>query len=420
MKLIQLQVENYKRVRAVRLRLEGKALVQITGRNAQGKSSVIDAVWAALGGKGAAAARPVRDGADRAEVALDLGELIVRRTFTANGKTTLVVTGRDGSALPSPQAVLDKMVGAISFDPLAFVRDEKGQAATLRRLAGIDERSIEEERKRLYDERTAVNRQVKQLQVQAGDGFPIDAPDEEVSVSDLAREHARLSGIKTENDAKRRQLEDLAKAVMAARQHQERARAALRAAQEEANKALQAVEDARVRWQTAADEAEELKDPDMGEIADKIASADELNRKVRARRERARILEELRAAGVTADKLTAQMEALDEAKAKMLASAKLPVAGLGIVGDVVTLNGVPLAQASSAEQLRVSLAIFAALNPELRLVLVRDGSLLDADALAAVSKWAEEQDVQILMERVADGEPVGIVIEDGEVAAVHA
>ena len=50
--------------------------------------------------------------------------------------------------------------------------------------------------------------------------------------------------------------------------------------------------------------------------------------------------------------LTEQINALDQRKTNALAGATFPVDGLGFDADGVTYQGVPLAQASSAEQIR--------------------------------------------------------------------
>ena len=114
----------------------------------------------------------------------------------------------------------------------------------------------------------------------------------------------------------------------------------------------------------------------------------------------------------------ARLAEIDTEKAARLAAATMPIDGLTIEGDVVRFGGLPLGQASSAEQLRVGLAIGASLNPRLRVILVRDGALLDADSMAAVATWAAANDMQILMERVGDmGGSVGVIIEDGAVVS---
>ena len=78
MKIVELQAENVKRLKAVEITPDGTMQV-IGGRNAQGKSSVLDAIWLALGGGKASKETPlpIRDGEDKASVRLDLGDLVV-------------------------------------------------------------------------------------------------------------------------------------------------------------------------------------------------------------------------------------------------------------------------------------------------------------------------------------------------------
>jgi hypothetical protein len=57
-------------------------------------------------------------------------------------------------------------------------------------------------------------------------------------------------------------------------------------------------------------------------------------------------------------------------------------------------------------------------NPKLKVILVRDGSLLDHDSLKLVAERAAETDVQVWMERVTEGGPGGFVIEDGKLKSV--
>ena len=132
MRIVRLQAENVKRLRAVEIAPDGNVVV-IAGRNAQGKSSVLDAIWMALaGGSGAKeTSRPISDGEERASVVLDMGDIVVTRRWTSSG-TTLEVTSPDGARYPSPQSLLDGLLGRLSFDPLAFAQqDPKGQLATL-------------------------------------------------------------------------------------------------------------------------------------------------------------------------------------------------------------------------------------------------------------------------------------------------
>ena len=55
-------------------------------------------------------------------------------------------------------------------------------------------------------------------------------------------------------------------------------------------------------------------------------------------------------------------------------------------------------------------------NPELRVIRIKDGSLLDADGMAMLKAMASENDFQIWIERVADSDPIAVVIGDGSIA----
>jgi hypothetical protein len=83
----------------------------------------------------------------------------------------------------------------------------------------------------------------------------------------------------------------------------------------------------------------------------------------------------------------------------------------------VNYNGLPFEQGSDAEQLRVSISIAMASNPKLRVIRIRDGSLLDENGLKLVAELAHEKDYQIWIERVDTTGSIGIVMEDGEVTA---
>jgi hypothetical protein len=118
--------------------------------------------------------------------------------------------------------------------------------------------------------------------------------------------------------------------------------------------------------------------------------------------------------------LTDAMVAREKARQAALAEAKMPIEGLGFAVDergrpTVTFGGVPFEQASTAEQLRASTAIAMAANPSLRVLRVKDGSLLDDDSMKLLAEMAAREDFQLWIERVGTEGGVGIVMENGEV-----
>ena len=156
---------------------------------------------------------------------------------------------------------------------------------------------------------------------------------------------------------------------------------------------------------------------DPADLKARIDAAITTNTAVRKNREGATLRAELDTEKRAVAEVETEVRELDEERRQRIAAAKLPVPGLTLGDDGVNLNGVPFEQASQAEQLRASLAIGIASNPELRLMLIRDGSLLDEDGLRLVAEMAESADVQVLLEKVGTDGTGAVLIEDGEVAS---
>ena len=173
-------------------------------------------------------------------------------------------------------------------------------------------------------------------------------------------------------------------------------------------------EDARARGAEAA--ALELVDADLAPIRERLDSIGATNRKVEdnARAAEAERVAERKAADYAA--MTARIEALQAERAARIAAAALPVDGLGFDADGgMTFRGLPFAQASMAERMRVALAVAMRRDPRPPVLFISDAALLDDDSLAAVREAAEEHGVHVLIERVGDRDPGAVVIECGRV-----
>lgn len=428
MKIIQLTAKNVKRLKAVEIRPEGNVVV-IGGRNGQGKTSVLDAITYALGGKETHCRRPVRDGEEKAEVVCDLGDLVVKRTFTADGGGSLYVSNAEGARFTSPQGVLDRLVGELTLDPLEFSRMQPAQQAeTLRKLSGLHFDDLDARRREAYEERTAVNREGKSLKSRF-EALPHhdDAPEAEVSSAEVLAEldaaRAAQAAINERRSAASRLRQDAADArrreveKATALDEAEKRLALLRA---EAKDAAKVAADAEASAKAAMADIEGLVDVDDAPIRARLDGLEEANRKVRENAERARQEKALESLREKSAALTEAIQACDTERAERIAKAPIPVPGLGFDAEgFLTLNGVPFDQASSAERLRVSVAMGMAANPKLRVLLIRDGSLLDEESLRLVGELAAEHDAQVWIERVEDDDHVGVVIEDGQVAGAQ-
>jgi DNA repair exonuclease SbcCD ATPase subunit len=415
MKIVQLSVDNVKRLKAVRIKPDGN-LVVIGGENGQGKTSVLDSIMYALGGKNTVCERPIHEGEKRAEVTVDLGDLVVTRTFTEAGGS-LSVKQADGGKVASPQALLDSLSGRLSFDPLEFARQEPTkQKATLQALVGLDFTGLDHERKQAFDERTAVNRRVKELEANLKAApHHTNAPEVEVSVTDLSAELQKAQDAEVEFERRKAEYQAAKSRVAGTEREIAETERQIKALQDRLTSLHGELKTMAGDFQKAKQAAENVPVFEIDAIRERLNSAEQVNRKVRENARRAELDAAYRAACQEADAHTDRLQKIDADKAAALQGAKFPVEGLAFDEHGVTLNGLPFSQASAAEQLRVSVAMGLALNPKLRVMLIRDGSLLDKKSLAIVAEMAEQHDAQVWMERVGDGAEVSVVIEDGEV-----
>ena len=414
MKIIELRAERFKRLSAVDITPEGDVVV-ISGRKAQGKSSVLDAIWMGLGGGAAArdsgTVRPIKDGEKDALVRLDLGEIVVTRKWTESG-STLVVEGAKGKKFSSPQTLLDSLVGSLSFDPLAFVRmSPEVQRKTLADAVTLDfdPDAIDQARAEAYDERTVVNREVKNLEARLS-SLPAPkagVPEEELSMTDLLAEMKAANAEEARQAQERRKLKDMRAWAQDLKEKIDALRAELAELSEEGKAQSEIVSSLPPP-------------PDLDAIAARMNSAEEINALVRAAREYRQVSAEADERRLESEELSAKIRALDAKKADGFARAKFPVKGLTFDSEGVTFNGIPFQQCSSAEQVRIAVAIAAALNPKIRVIRISDGSLLDSDSMAEIERMAREHDMQVWIERVDETGAVGIVIEDGMVKEASA
>lgn len=407
MKIIQLTAENVKRLHAVNIKPDG-SMIQITGENGQGKSSVLDAIMYGLAGKQVQPSKPIRDGESHAEVMIDLGDKIVRRRWTKKD-SYLTVESKDGAKYPSPQKILDALVGELTFDPLAFIAmHPKEQIATLKQLAGLDFAEMDIERDTLTTKRTARGHERNTFVAQVS-GIPIygdDVPDKQINIIDLLAEQTKRQAEKQANDEVRRKIARAAEQVNLLESEIAHLKDMIAEREQTHGETYRNLVAAQALDKT-------LLDPNLDEINEQLINAQQINDRVSKKQQRAALSKRRDEAAAGYERLTAELKKIDERKAASIRDASYPVQGLGFDENGVTFNGVPFDQASSAEQLRVSVAMGIALNPELRIMLIRNGSLLDKKNLETISEMVAEHDTQLWIERVNDGEPVGILIKDG-------
>jgi hypothetical protein len=427
LKIVQLVAENVKKLTAISISPKGN-VVQITGRNGSGKTSTLNSIWWALAGAGNVQAAPIRKGQDKATIKLDLGEVVITRTFAKSEegppKTSIIVENAEGARFPSPQRMLDSLLGSLTFDPLAFARMKpKDQFDALKGFVpGVDFAQLEGLNRADFDKRTAVNRRAKELRAQADAiAIPEAAPAEKVDESALVDELAEVSGFNEKLERRKEGRQQAAKDAAAHRSDAatKRDRAVdLRAQADSWDAEAAAHETKAAELEEKLANAPPLEAPkDAAEVRKRLDEAKRTNALVDQVARRAALQEDAKKAHAEAEEITARIAAREKVKVDAIAAAKLPVEGLGFGDEAITFNGVPFDQASDAEQLRASVAIAMAANPRLKVILVRDGSLLDDTGWQLLAEMADANDCQVWAESVDSTGKVGIVLEDGHVAS---
>lgn len=418
LRVLGFQAENFAKLKVIDMR-PGRHVVQISGKNRNGKTSVLNALSVTLEGLRVAKVpvEPIRHGEERARIRLELGdqqpEFYVTRRFTMreDGEytTDLKVEGADGTKYPKGQDVLNTFLGALTFDPLKFARaDDEERLAALRPLvANVDFDAMKAENKRDFEARTETNRKAKEFRTRADAVvLPPGTVPAAVDIAPLEEEFAQSAQFNANIETRR------ANRAAAIREAD-----ALEADMEELREKLVVMEDRLVSLRTKLATAEVLPEAkDILKLRADLAAARSGNEVAAKAAERDALNRTALEAETESTNLTKAMDRRDTIMADAVTKAVAAVPGLTFERGMILLNGSPFDQASDAEQLEASILISGLLNPKLRVIRVRDGSLLDDDAMTALAEVAERLDLQVWIETVSSDRTAGFHLEDGEIA----
>ena len=429
MKIISLKAENIKRLQAVEITPDGN-MVEITGANGAGKTSVLDSIWWAICGTKTHQGKPIREGETIARITLDMGDVIVKREFKdKDGKilTSLKVMNADGSVFTSPQKMLDALLGSLSFDPLAFSRMQpKEQYKALTELCELDFDELEALNKKDYDKRTMHNRIAAENQI-AADLIELDdgeAQARKIDVTDLHDQqkaaiirNSEISSEHLKRQAKKDELNTALEVTQATVQDLENGvrehESMIKNIENKIKSCKTNIADtnALIAQHKDIEPLDEIQNIDT--FNEKIVEAEASNRLFYMCQEKSVMLAVIKAERKKSDQLTNSIDNRKKKAVKAIQDAEMPVEGLGLDNGIVTLKGIPFDQASDAEQLRISCAMAMKGDHKLKVIRVRDGSLLDDSSMRILSDMADKEGYQVWIERVDTSGKVGFVIEDG-------
>lgn len=411
MRILRLFAENIKRIKVVDITPPDNMVI-ISGKNEQGKTTILDCIDLAFRNRVASKLNPVplRRGTDKGLIDIETELYDIRRKFTPEG-TVLQVKTKDGNTVASPQKLLDGFLNYLSFDPWEFSRkSEKEQLEMLGDVlfaitgGTLNIADFETRYQAAFDARAEANREKKRLTTLLSNIRPPSEsePREEVNVSDLVA--SINESIRLENEEKHINAQ--------------------------ISETLDEIRVLELKLLESKEKLVQLNDikaslppiPDVKALQLDLMNIQNTNKRARDIQEYAKILDTLESINAEIEKCNNTMELVEIEKAEALESSPLPVKGLSITPDglmVTTEDGhnVPFCQASAAQRLRISTAIAMAANPTLKVIRITDGSLLDDESMRIIQEMVKDNSFQCWVEYASrnDNDKIGIYIEDGTV-----
>ena len=468
-KITGFSVQDFKRVKLVEIQPSENGLTILGGRNAQGKSSVLDAIAYALGGE---AFRPSdinnHDAEGNAKIKVEIDGLVVER---AGKNGALKIT--DSRGMKGNQTLLNEIVSRFALDLGTFMRANDTEKAKLLlkmfpQLEG-DLEALKKEADAIREERADLNRDKKRLQAQF-DGMPKfdDAPEAEINVAviqdqlgeanadrmQIVNEKVEINSIEAQafaeddkaaqatgeaarledrlNDydfqyaaARKKLLDKIAQAQQELKEFEESAPGKRQEMVEAKANAQEEAEQHRAKAAELRKEAEERTAKNNERIASQTGRIDELqnqvkaatdtNEKVRKNQARTALFGEIMKLDADIATKTESLNAIGAKRTAMLHDAQLPLPELSITEDGKLLyRGQEWDCMSGSERLKVATAICMKAKPNCGFVLIDGLEAMDPQTLEEFGQYLESQQMQGIGTIVGETAAT-VIIEDGKV-----
>ncbi len=399
-KINKLEIENVKRIKAVKVEPTASGLTVIGGKNNQGKTSVLDSIAWALGGEKYRPSMAQREGSvipPTLHIVMSNGLVVERKGKNSSLKVT------DPSGQKGGQQLLNEFVEQLALDLPKFMESSnKEKARTLLRIIGVGDQLevLDRREKELYNNRLAIG-QIADRKKKFADEQPYypDAPKELVSPTELIKQQQDILARNGENQRKRENLHRLEQEYQKINEQME----------ELLKKQKQVQDDLTV----ARTSAKDLQDGSTAELEESIANIEEINRKVRANMDKDKAEEDARDYKDQYNALTIEIDKTRQEKTDLLQSAELPLPELSVKDGELIYKGQQWDNMSGSDRLKVSTAIVRKLNPKCGFVLLDKLEQMDTDTLNEFGQWLEQEGLQAIATRVSTGDECSIIIEDG-------
>lgn len=405
---------------------EPGSIVEISGQNGSGKTSVIESIKAAL--QGGNDATLLRNGAEKGEIVLELDSGMTI-TKTVKGKSSTTVTDSTGRKMPQPQTELDRLYDLFSVNPIQFLtaKPDKRAEVLLETLKievtdeelGIDKycqeildksttnysqiedglERIEKIHDTLYEKRTTVNSSIKDKKTtieqlnKSIEGFDVVPGVIEAQIEELANlQKARLTAKEERNteylnerDSQLNEIEEERAKILA--ELDERKQKAV--AEYQAKK-----DDMYSRFELVFNKSEQ----ELSVLRSKMQQIGAINNTLEIISSNEAELEILQE---NAESLNTNLDRIKAVKLSKLAN--LPIKGLEIQGKNIFIDGVPFDRVNTAKQISIAVEVAKLRAGELGIICVDGIERLDTNTFTEFKKQIEMNGkLQVFVTKVDD------------------
>lgn len=403
----RLEIENVKRIKAVKIEPSATGLTIVGGNNNQGKTSVLDAIAWALGGNKYKPSQAQREGSQvppTLKIVMSNGLIVERKGKNASLKVI------DPNGQKGGQQLLDSFVEELAINLPKFMDSTpKEKAETLLQIIGVGNQlaELELKEKELYNNRHAIGVIADQKEKFAKEQeFYPEAPKELISIADLIQQQQAILAKNGENARKRQNVDTI-------QMQYSNAEANVSRLQEELAKAIDERDKFKQDLAIAQKDAMELHDESTAEIEANIQQIDDINRKVRANLDKEKAEEDAKEIRQQYNALSVEIEDVRKQKRDLLTNADLPLEGLSVDDGELLYLGQRWDNMSGSQQLQVATAIVRKLKPECGFVLIDKLEQMDQVTLEEFGEWLKREGLQAIATRVSTGGECAIIIEDG-------
>ena len=408
-KINKLEIENVKRIKAVKIEPTKDGLTIIGGKNNQGKTSVIDSIAWALGGDRYKPSQAAREGSvipPNLHIVMSNGLVVERKGKNSSLKVTDPAGNKGG------QQLLNEFVEQLALDLPKFMESSgKEKAKTLLQIIGVGDQltAMEREEKELYGRRLTIGQIADQKKKFANEQtyYP-DAPKEMVSPSELIRQQQEILSRNGRNEEYRKNAAELEEKYV-------KLDSEINELQRKISEKLETQAELAEALVAARKTVEELHDESTAELEESIANIEEINRKVRANMDKDKAEDDARDYENQYKALTVEINDVRQKQIDLLKSAELPLPELSVKDGELIYKGQQWDNMSGSDRLKVSTAIVRKLNPKCGFVLLDKLEQMDEDTLNEFGRWLEQEGLQAIATRVSTGDECSIIIEDGYV-----